>query len=291
MTTREHAPLFVLVSAIGAACGALGGCCPAWPIQITQTPQLESYTQRYTFCRDAPATRDRLDEQVLGPLEYSPDPLPFEKIIVRGSVYFRIMLTPRDRKHFFIEGLGWHKIFYGDVDPLPAQFRFTFTTEFPWIQVSVVEGSDADYRLLGTADYRVEDDGPIPITRLGEGFLTIRTKVSTTSWYHREARYLTTEIFIRVYLRELDDDVYTIDYGREHDIGIAVETNGHRRLVRPIGHMQFATPTDGRHILDVRDLDDIPLADYPATEAFEAAPATTTPIVEWIPDAPCQEPL
>lgn len=317
MMTRPRA-----ATVIALCCGALSAwsaCGVSLPQHVAQAPQMEAYTQQYTFCAETSKMQVWLADKILGRTEYSPNPLRFDTIVVRGSVYFRMMLPPNDDKHFFFEGLGWHKFYYGDVDPIVerdsaaeqepaphAAFRVTSLRLFDWAGLWTVtlgeaepvaprrakkKPRDVDYLLLGKADYRIEDDGPIPMTQLKKGYLTIRIRVSTTDTNDSEARYQSSDVFVKLHIRRLAKKVYTIDYDQAHEIGVAVKSNGRWRLVRPIGTMHFTTPPDGRHLFDVRHLERLPLATYPSGEAYEARPPLTPLRVEWLNNVECPDEL
>ncbi|TMQ14747.1 MAG: hypothetical protein E6J91_14705 [Deltaproteobacteria bacterium] len=66
---------------------------------------------------------------------YSPQEKDIEQLLVRGSIYVRVVAVPGDQSSFLIEGHGWHVVYYGRTD------------------------DDDAFRFLGTAEYRLMDDG------------------------------------------------------------------------------------------------------------------------------------
>jgi hypothetical protein len=237
------------------------------PVQFTQSPQLLIYIQRYTLCSDQEHLRERLINEVFGADPTSIPGKHIEHLLVRGSTYLRVASAPGDASAFMIEGNGSHIVYYGRID-----------------------GSDR-YRFLGSADYRINDDGPLSISDLRRGWVTIRaTVISTPSFTHPHSLLSETIIFLRVFVKEVAPDVYIIDREREHDIGWRVQSNGPRQFIRVIGQMQLIGRSDGQDLLDVRNAKAV-AADYPLLlngRLELPRPAVDVPFIEWQPAQPCK---
>jgi hypothetical protein len=243
------------------------------PVHVTQSSHVLIYNQRFAICNNQSRLRKHLIDDVLGLLpEYAPPEKDIEKIIILGSVYFRVVSVPGDPSSFTIEGHGWHRMYYGMTDDKDAR------------------------EYLASADFWIANDGPIYLDELRHMSLVIRVIVSNKSYF--ATPYLTTtrgvsEVFLRIFLRELAEDVYTFDFDRPQIVGIRlpIALDAQERI-QPIGYMQFIPPGDERNLWDFRRI--IPIAtDYAGMMARRIGAPQRQPAsraVEWLPELSCPDP-
>lgn len=270
MSVRGECLLDVRSVAIALSSALVCVAC-SMPIHYTQSPHAMAYSQRYTLCSDQKNLREHLIKDIFGaPPSYSPNSKNIDQLLVRGQINYLVRAAPGgDASAFLIEGGGWHLMFYGETDDEDA------------------------HRYVGSADFRLKDDGPLSLADLRRGSLVMRVSVISKASFTRplHAFQSNAEVFLRIFVKEISPNIYTIDYTREHDIGWPVMTNGPRRFVQIIGHMQFIGPNDGRNLFDAREIRFI-ADDYAALEIGKLdaphRPANVS-FVEWLPEQPCKD--
>jgi hypothetical protein len=256
----------------------------ALPVHFSQSPQILNYSQRYTLCREQKELRDRLLQEAFKiSLAQAPGAKEVEKLLVRGSIFVRIASTPGDRLSFVIEGHGWHLLYYG-------QMYNRKTIDHDSFRYAIDPDS---FRYLASADYQIMDEGPISLSDLRLGYLTLKARIINRTAFAESLRTVqgNTFIFLRIFIKEIAPGVYMVDRDREHDVGWHVDSNGSRYFVQIIGHLQFTGANDGRDLLDVRSLGFI-ATDYDeltaGTLAMPRRPIDAE-VIEWLPARPCRE--
>lgn len=233
-----HSLCFAISASVALAC--TGRVVPA---QNARDLQLETYRQSFATCSEPQSdvflgrvlgwvNRCDLPTEPHGPwggyLQRAKD----GRLAVIGSVRFSLHINPANPEEFLTEGIGRHIVY----DNLTSE-------------------------LVASADYRIVDEGPIPLSQLDTGELIIRMKqrvvrefLQSRTRYSHEA-----DVFARIHVEKIADGIYGIDYGREHDIGIPVRpmsptdvASGQEVIVRTIGTMQFDAQLDGRKLIDLR---------------------------------------
>jgi hypothetical protein len=246
---------FLLV--LSATCSL--GCIP---IQMTRIAQVETYRQRYEFCGDKNLSARAMDlflgSKEWAALEKKGDSKSqatdksradyyastlTDQFDVIGQLAFFMSLYPTDRDEFFIEGYGKHIVF---------------------------SKTSANLGIIMTADFFIVDDGPILIESLRksksvvvkvrqqitrEFLLSEDNSANSESDKSREFQgrgVKIAEVYIRIYLKELEDYVFVIDYDREHDVGIP-KIGAPTLELETIGFLRFDAHRDGRKLLDLRE--------------------------------------
>jgi len=156
-------------------------------------------------------------------------------------------------------------------------------------------GDEDEGKYLASADYLISDDGPMYLSELRRASLIIRVIVFTKSYFstkHLETTQSEGEIFLQIFLRKLTEDVYTLDFDREHMVGVALPMSSHGpKRVQPIGYMQFVSPSDERNLWDFRRT--VPVAtDYAGMVTTRIGAHHEQPdlrAVEWLPESSCQD--
>lgn len=266
MKKRNTQALVSHATALMAVLGSAHASGCSFPVHFTQSPHILVYSQQYTLCSDSDDIRKQLINSVFGTNpRYAPRRKDIEHYLIRGSMSYDVESIPGDISSFVIEGHGWHVVYYGRT------------------------GDDDTYRFIGSADYRIKDDGPFSFSDLERGSLTLRVFVVSSPSFAYPLQG-TTEIFLRVFIKRIAANVYAIDHDREHDVGWRVASNGPRRFVQVIGHMQVMGRSDGQDLFDARHVRLI-ATDYSTLIAGRLdgphRPADA-PIVEWLPERPCE---
>lgn len=249
---------------------AMAGC--KVPVHFTQSPHVLVYSQHFSICANQSKLRDYLINNVLGLLPtFAPPPKNIDKIVIRGSVYLQIGSVAGDPSAFTIDGHGWHRMYYGETDDEDAQMY------------------------LASADYFIANGGSMYLADLRQASLVVRVIIWNKSYFSRaylRAARNEGEIFLKIFLKKLANDVYTLDMAREHVVGVAlpISSVGHKR-VQPIGHMQFVPPTDERNLWDFRRT--MPVAtDYAGMVTTRIGAHHGQPhlgVTEWLPEFSCRE--
>lgn len=266
--TREQA--WCLTCKLAAIVSTMLAC--SIPVHFTQSPHILVYTQRFAFCAEQDVLRKDLLEWMFGITPQDAPPAKnIEKIAIRGSVYFRVVSIPGDPTAFTIQGHGWHRMYYG------------------------MTGDEDSSRYLASADYQILDDGPIYISELRRASLVIRVIVLNKTYFSQPD--LTTMlgegvVFIKIFLKKIADNVYVLDFDREHIVGVKspIPSDGPMRI-QPIGYMQLVSPSDEQNLWDFRQTAPVAM-DYAAmmTTRIGASSGQPNPrAAEWLPEHPCQD--
>lgn len=256
------------------------------PIQMTRSVLTESHVQCYDFQRSDDARRALL--LILGDDNWKKiendtwtrfiDLVQSNRLIVRGTTVFSLSLHPALSGHFFVEGWG--------------RYLMSITHA----------GTPEDDLLIGSANYRILDDGPGRLEELiDQKSLSIRLEQYAIREYMPSRTRLVhrSNIAIRVYLERIEKDVFAIDYRKWHDIGI--EESGSEKAdeqpvgsprisVRSAGCLHFETPPDGRKLADLREArSNFVQNDYKdILKRNGMIPSGKRPIIEWPVSTVCE---
>lgn len=260
-----------LVCKLAAIAFAALGC--NLPVHLTQSPHILIYNQWFVFCANQGALQENLINEMFNiPPEYAPHLKDVEKIAIHGSVYFRIISVPGDPSAFTIDGHGWHRMFYG-----------------------MTHDNDAS-EYLASADYRIVNDGPIYVEELRRASLIMTVKILNKAYFSQQQQKLVTvqgggSIFLKIFLKRITEDVYTLDFNREHIVGVGPPISlDARGRIQPIGYMKFIPPSDERNMWDFRRA--VPIAtDYATMMTARIGKRPEQPDFnsrEWLPESSCQ---
>ena len=242
------------------------------PVHLTQSPHILIYRQSFVFCTAQTALRRNLIDAMFNlPPDDAPHAKEAENIVVRGSVYFRIVSVAGDRSAFTIEGHGWHRMYYG------------------------MTGDDDASKYLASANYRIIDNGPIHLSELRRASLVLKIIIQNNAYFSQSKDPATVQgkasVFLKIFLLKIAEDVYTLDFNREHLVGVGPPFSlDERGRIQPIGYMKFIPPSDERNLWDFRRT--VPIAtDYAGMMATRIGPRHGDPdptTVEWLPESSCQ---
>ena len=211
----------------------LGGCEALTPrlapVQSARIVQAEAFRQ--TFMVENVLRAERVFRSVLGPDNYaalSPEEwVPYVEKLMRGDVEatgtgsFVVSLMPQDHGQFFFEGWGHYNV----VDRQAKQ-------------------------ILVSGEFMAIDDGPHTIAELASG--SFETRVRQTLQRHfqpeRPSYVHEAELVLRVHVKRIDEQIYILDYGAGHEVGIANDQG----LLEVTGCVAFEHQSDGRKLIDMR---------------------------------------
>jgi hypothetical protein len=267
---------FGLKAILGGGLVVVAACSACVPIQQTRDTQIESYHQRYSFCKheDAEeaidaifgsANKRRLKNAAVG-WEYYIKVAENHHLEIVGQATFSLSLNPADRRQFYVEGFGRHVMF-----------------------------DKCSGELVASISFDIVDDGPHWVSELSDGELTVWLKQKTVREFRQDRpRFVhTTDVFVKIYVAEIDSMIFSIDYQREHVVGISIprnaETYGDRIAITPVGYMQFDGRRDGRAIIDLREIDAVWLKDDYETKLRQKGllPLKSRPKIDWLEAPKC----
>lgn len=227
--------LFRLVRvACGAvAAAALAGC--EWlaprivPVQSARVVQAESFRQNFTV--ENVLRAERVFLSVLGPENYAALPpeewVPYVEKLIAGSVEaigtgtFVVSLMPQNHEQFFFEGWGHYSVLATD-----------------------------DKQILVSGEFLAIDDGPHSTREFERGYFDTRVRQTLVRHFapHRPSFVHESVLALRVHVKRIDSDLYILDYGAGHEVGIP--SQGGR--VEKTGCVAFDHKRDGRKLIDLR---------------------------------------
>jgi hypothetical protein len=235
------------------------------PLQNARGTQVERFEQ-YFVAHSVPHA-ERVFLSFLGKKNYdaltAEEWMPYIQKLVNGSIRtvgggtFIISLLPDAYDQFVVRG---------------------------WGQLSAVDISTEQVLMSGTFD--VPNAAPIPVTALG-GPISVRVRQRVFRHFALErANYEhESEVVVRFHTRRLDRELYTIDYGAGHEVGVL----GDRGELEVIGCLEFADKGAGQSAIDLRGRD-LLRNDYKerfAKNGFSAAPPNSPPVPAWAPMEDC----
>lgn len=220
-----------LCSVLAAA--GLAGC--EWlaprivPVQSARVVQAESFRQNFTV--ENVLRAERVFLSVLGPENYAALPpeewVPYVEKLLKGSVEaigtgtFVVSLMPQNHEQFFFEGWGHYSVMATD-----------------------------DKQILVSGEFLAIDDGPHSTREFERGYFDTRVRQTLVRHFapHRPSFVHESVLALRVHVKRIDSDLYILDYGAGHEVGIPSE--GGR--VEKTGCVAFDHKRDGRKLIDLR---------------------------------------
>jgi hypothetical protein len=199
------------------------------PVQSARVVQAESFRQ--TFTVENVLRAERVFRSVLGPENYAALPpeewVPYVEKLIQGSVEaigtgtFVVSLMPRDHEQFFFEG---------------------------WGHYSVID--TADKQILVSGEFLAIDDGPHSTSEFQRGYFDTRVRQTLVRHFaaHRPSFVHESVLALRVHVKRIDADLYILDYGAGHEVGIPNEDG----RVEKTGCVAFDHKRDGRKLIDLR---------------------------------------
>lgn len=217
--------------------GVLTSSCTAFvpriaPVQSARVVQTESFRQRFVI--ENVVRAERVFRSVLGPENYDalkPDEwVPYVEKLLAGSVEARgegtlvISIMPQRHDQFFFEGWGHYSV-----------------------------ADRESKQILFSGEFTVVDDGPHSMTEFQRGYLDTRVRQSLVRHFalHRPTFIHESELVLRVHIKRIDQDLYILDYGTGHEVGIVNDVG----RVEVIGCAEFDDQRDGRKLIDLRGID------------------------------------
>jgi hypothetical protein len=234
------------------------------PVQSARIVQAEAFRQ--TFMVENVLRAERVFRSVLGPDNYgalSPEEwVPYVEKLMRGAVEatgtgsFVVSLMPQDHAQFFFEGWGHYNV----VDREAKQ-------------------------ILVSGEFMAIDDGPHSVSEFSRG--TFDTRVRQTLVRHfapgRPSFVHESELVLRLHVRRIEEQLYILDYGAGHEVGIVNEQG----KIEVTGCLAFEHQKDGRKLIDMRGVallrDDY--ADKLEAAGFPQSPPRSGP--EWVELSSC----
>jgi hypothetical protein len=170
--------------------------------------------------------------------------------------------------------------------------------------------TQSDRVYLASADFRVEANYPYTFGQLktearkGTGWGILKPPLANADITHVDVvvnqavvrqfdpsspRYLNqSRLAVRVYLRVHKEDVYSIEYSLEHEVGLATKVAPGRYEAVPIGCLRFDGLPDGRKLVDLREANSLWLyKDYAETIPNADKSETRDVHVQWIAEPAC----
>jgi hypothetical protein len=196
------------------------------PLQAARSIQVERFETR--FVAQSIPHAERVFRTILGKKNYealtAAEWVPYAQKLVDGSVTsiavgtFVISLLPDAYDHFVVNGGG---------------------------QLFAVDNSTDEVLLSGM--FEIPKVAPIPVSALDGGVVSLpsRQRVMRQFALNRANYQHVSEVVLRLHVRRLAPELYTIDYDARHEVG--VEGEGHRLEV--IGCIEFMGTGDGREVM------------------------------------------
>lgn len=254
--------------------------CLQMPVQQARDIQIETYRQRFEFCDGGSAAvvnaifgvrnqESLATQKGKGAWSYYLEMAAKHQFEISGQIIFVLSLNPMNPEQFFVEGHGRHIIF-----------------------------NRCNHQLLASSTFQIVDDGPHWVDELTHGSLTVRLRQQTIREFEQDrTRYAhEVDVFARIYIKKVTGKIVTLDYAREHELGISIpssiETYGDRISIRPIGFIQFDGKRDGRALVDLREIGTSRIkSNYNETlRGAGFSPAGGGPKLEWLPGRSCKIP-
>jgi hypothetical protein len=199
------------------------------PVQSARVVTAESFRQTFTV-ENVPRA-ERVFRSVLGPENYAALPpdewVPYVEKLTQGSVEaigtgtFVVSLMPQNHAQFFFEGWGHYSV----LDTVAKQ-------------------------ILVSGEFLAIDDGAHSTRELERGYFDTRVRQTLVRHFapHRPSFVHESVLALRVHVKRIDADLYILDYGAGHEVGIPDAAG----RVEKTGCVAFDHKRDGRKLIDLR---------------------------------------
>ena len=201
------------------------------PVQSARVVQAESFRQ--SFAVENVLRAERVFRSVVGPDNYAAltaeEWVPFVEKLMQGAMEaigtgtFVVSLMPQNHREFFFEG---------------------------WGHYSVLDRESK--QILVSGEFTAIDDGPHATTEFEDGYFDTRVRQTLVRHFapHRPSFVHESVLVLRVHVKRIDADLYILDYGAGHEVGIP-DDRGH---VEKTGCVVFDHKSDGRKLIDLRGI-------------------------------------
>ena len=201
------------------------------PVQSARVVQAEAFRQ--SFMVENVLRAERVFRSVLGPDNYAAltaeEWVPYVEKLISGDVVatgtgtFVVSLMPQNHDQFFFEGWGHYNV----VDRRANQ-------------------------ILVSGEFRAVDDGAHEMAEFAQGYFDAHVRQTLVRHFapHRASFVHESELVLRVHVRRLEQDLYVLDYGAGHEVGIENDTG----RLEVTGCIEFDHHTDARKVIDMRGL-------------------------------------
>lgn len=190
------------------------------PIQMARVVQVARYTQNYKFENDEQARNILI--KVVGPKNWKiiEDHYVFGDVVqdmmegrfvIEGRIIFTLSLDPQNHDKFYIDGFGKYHLHRKTTN------ETILSADFDIVSAKAFSLSD------------VRDNG----------YLELEVTKNYTRYFAPEQGnfYHQSPLRFRLFIKQIKENVYMVDYNRKHDVFVAEELLGELEFKPPYRHM------------------------------------------------------